>query len=40
MTNTPWHAKIDSQEVFYFIILPVGGTLIELAVSMKARLKL
>ena len=40
MINTSWHAKIDAQELFYFMILPVGGTLIGLAVSMKARLKL
>ena len=40
MINTPWHAKIDAQELFYFTILQVGGTLIGLAVSMKARLKL
>ena len=35
----PDHAKIDAQELFYFMILPVGGTLIDLAVSMKARLE-
>ena len=40
MTNTPWHAKIDAQELFYFMILPVGGTLIDLSVSMKVRLQL
>ena len=40
MINTPWHAKIDAQELFYFMILPVGRTLIDLAVSMKARLEL
>ena len=40
MINTTWHAKIDAQELFYFVILPVGGTLIDLAVSMKARLEL
>ena len=40
MINTPWHAKIDAQDLFYFMILPVGGTLIDLAVSMKARLEL
>ena len=41
MINTSWNAtyKIDAQELFYFI-LPVGGNLIDLAVSMKARLKL
>ena len=37
MINTPWHAKIEAQELFYFIIVPVGGTLIDLAVSMKVR---
>ena len=40
MLNTPWYAKIDAQELFYFIILLVGGTLIYLSVSMKARLEL
>ena len=40
MINTPWHAKINAQELFYFMILPVGGTLIDLAVSMKTRLEL
>ena len=40
MINTPWYAKIDAQDLFYFMILPVGGTLIDLAVSMKARLEL
>ena len=40
MINTPWHAKIDARELFYFMILPVGGTLINLSVSMKARLEL
>ena len=40
MINTPWYAKIDAQELFYFMILPVGRTLIDLAVSMKARLEL
>ena len=39
MINTPWHAKIEAQELFY-LISPVGGTVIELAVSMKARLNL
>ena len=38
--NTPWHAKIDAKHLFYFVILLVGGTLIDLAVSMKARLEL
>ena len=39
MINTAWNAKIDAQQLFYFI-LPVGGNFIDLAVSMKARLKL
>ena len=38
--NTPWHAKIDAQQLFYFVISPVGGTFIDLTVSMKARLEL
>ena len=37
MINTPWHAKIEAQDLFYFIIVPIGGTLIDLAVSMKVR---
>ena len=40
MISNPWRAKIDAQELFYFMILPVGATLIDLAVSMKARLEL
>ena len=40
MINTHWHAKINAQELFSFMMLPVGGTLIDLAVSMKARLDL
>ena len=40
MINTPWHARIDAQELFYFMILPVGGSIIDLAGSMKARLEL
>ena len=40
MINTPWHAKIDAQELFYFMILPVGGTLIDPAVALKKRLEL
>ena len=35
MINTPWHAKIDGQESIYFMVLPVGGTLIDLGVSMN-----
>ena len=26
MINTPWHVTIDTQELFFFMILPVGGT--------------
>ena len=26
MINTPWHLEINAQELFYFMILPVGGT--------------
>ena len=37
MIDTPWYAKIDAKQLFYTAILPVGGTLIDLAVSMKAR---
>ena len=40
MINTPWHAEIDAHQLFYFVILSVGGTLIDLVVSMKARLEL
>ena len=40
MINTPWHAKINVQELFYFMILPVGVIFIDLAVSMKAWLEL
>ena len=40
MINTPWHAKIDAHQLFYFVILSVGGTLIDIVVSMKARLYL
>ena len=40
MINAPWHAKIDAQESFYFMILPVGETLIDPAVSLKTRLEL
>ena len=35
MINIPWHGKIEAQQLFYFVILPVGGTLIDLVVSMK-----
>ena len=40
MINTAWHAKIDAQELFYFMILPVGGNLNDLAAPLKARLEL
>ena len=40
MINTPWYAKIEAQQLFYFTILQVGETLMDLAVSMKSRLKL
>ena len=40
MINTPWHAKIDAHQLFYFVILSVGGTLIDAVVSTKARLYL
>ena len=32
MINIPLHAKMDARELFYFMILPVGGTVIDLAV--------
>ena len=35
MINTDWHVKIDAQQLFYFMILPVGRILIDLAVSIK-----
>ena len=38
MIQTPWHAEIDAQQIFYFVILSVVGTLIDLAVSIKKRL--
>ena len=40
MINIPLHVKIDAQEWFYYMVLPVGGTLIDLTVSMKAKLEL
>ena len=40
MINTPCHAIINAQDFFYLVILPVGGSLIDPAVSMKARLEL
>ena len=39
MINTHWHAKIDAQQLFYFMILPVGRVLIDLAVSIKGTLQ-
>ena len=39
MINTHWHAKIDAQQLFYFMILPVGRILIDLAVSIKGTLQ-
>ena len=35
MINTHWHAKIDAQQLFYFMILSVERILIDLAVSIK-----
>ena len=52
MINTPWHAKINAQHCFYFVILPVGvcvcggggggggGGLIDHAVWIKRGLEL
>ena len=40
MINISWHAKIDAQQLFYFMSLPVGEALIDIAVLMKARLEL
>ena len=39
MINTDWHVKIDAQQLFYFMILPVGRILIDLAVSIKGTLQ-
>ena len=39
MINTPWRAKICVQQLFYFVILPIGGNLTDLAVSLKVRLE-
>ena len=39
MSNTHWHAKIDAQKLFYFMIFPVGRILIDLAVSIKGTLQ-
>ena len=40
MVNTTRHVKIDAKLFFYFMILPVGKTLIFLPVSVKAKLEL
>ena len=39
MINIDWHVKIDAQQLFYFMILPVGRILIDLAVSIKGTLQ-
>ena len=39
MIKTHWHAKIDAQQLFYFMILPVGRILIDLVVSIKGTLQ-
>ena len=39
MINTHWHAKIDAQQLFNFMILPVGRILIDLAVSITGTLQ-
>ena len=39
MINTHWHAKIDVQQLFNFMILPVGRILIDLAVSITGTLQ-
>ena len=39
MINTHWHAKIDAQQLLYFMILPVERILIYLAVSIKRTLQ-
>ena len=39
MINTHWYAKIDAQQLFYFMILPVERILIDLAVSIKETLQ-
>ena len=39
MINTHWHAKIDAQQLFNFMILPVGKILIDLAVSITGTLQ-
>ena len=39
MMNIHWHAKIDAQQLFYFMILSVGIILIDLTVSIKGTLQ-
>ena len=39
MINTHWHAKIDAQQLFNFMILPAGIILIDLAVSITGTLQ-
>ena len=39
MINTHWHAKIDAQQLFNFMILPVGRILIDQAVSITGTLQ-
>ena len=39
MINNHWHAKIDAQQLFNFMILPVGRILIDLAVSITGTLQ-
>ena len=39
MINTHWHAKIDAQQLFYFMILSVERILNDLAVSIKGTLQ-
>ena len=39
MINTHWHAKIDAQQLFNCLILPVGRILIDLAVSITGTLQ-
>ena len=39
MINTHWHAKIDAQQLFNFMILPVGRILTDLAVSITGTLQ-
>ena len=39
-STLPGMLKIDAQELFYFMVLPVGGTLIDGAGSLNTRLEL